>query len=90
MSDQARVQVEARGILVGCSANATQLPLDSKQELRDQISSAVFAHERQCGSCDTTAAYEQGSPGFLKSIEAARSMQDQMDEKRADDERRGD
>ena len=86
MSDQAGVKVEAKRILVGCSANATQLPLDPKKKLRDQISSAVFAHERQCGQCDTSAAHERGSPDFARNVNVARHVQDRIDEKRATNE----
>ena len=80
MNEREIVQVEAGRILVGCSANATQLPIDPTKRLREQISSAVFAHERQCGQCDLTYAYGRGSPDFDRN--AARQIQEQIDAKR--------
>lgn len=83
MSDEAKVNVEAKRIVVYCDRAGTQLPLDSTKKLRDQISQVVFAHERQCGNCDTTEAYKRGSLDFLRDIEVARYTQDRIDEKRA-------
>lgn len=75
MSDQAKPQahVVVRGdrINVRCTEQATRFPRVSGEtlQLRDQISQAVFAHERQCGKCDTEAAYRRGSPDFHKKPE---------------------
>jgi hypothetical protein len=79
---QAQVAVVGDHIAVVCSEEATRLPLESDdRDLRTQISTAVFAHERACGKCDATAAYEQGDPAYVRDVDAVEHM-----EKRADDE----
>jgi len=75
------VQVKATRIEVPCHVRGTHLPLDNRKELRDQISRAVFAHDRQCGRCDTREASTWGSPDFLQNI----AVQDQLDEERTTD-----
>jgi hypothetical protein len=83
---RAIVRVTRRQIEVSCRFGGHQVPLDPKKELRDQISSAVFVHERQCGRCDTSAAHERGSPDFVRNVNVARHVQDRIDEKRAANE----
>jgi len=77
-TSRARGQVRATRIEVTCRDHGTHLSLDNRKPLRDQISAAVFAHERQCGRCDTREAYTWGSPDFL-------TIQDPVDEKRTTD-----
>ena len=78
MNEQGRVAVVGDHIEVGCSAMTTKLALDNTKRLREQISSAVFAHGRQCGRCDLTYAYGRGSPDFDRN--AAHNTRDQMDD----------
>jgi hypothetical protein len=62
---QASVTTTPMRIEIRCPYVRTQQPRDSHgPRLRDQISSAVFEHEQQCGRCDTTAAYKSGSRDF--------------------------
>jgi hypothetical protein len=83
MMPQASVGVVGDHIAVVCPEEATRLPLESDdQDIRKQISTAVFAHERACGKCDTTEAYAQGDPSYVRDVAAVEHM-----EQRADDER---
>jgi hypothetical protein len=85
---RAIVRVTRRRIEVTCRYTGTQLPLESgKRALRDQIGSAVLAHEHQCGRCDTTAAPVRGSRGFRKNLDAVPCTRGQIDEQRAAQER---
>src|SRR6185503_2636776 len=71
---QASVTTTSMRIEIRCSYVRTQQPRGSDgRRLRDQISSAVFEHEQQCGRCDTTAAYKSGSRDFDPRAEADRS-----------------
>jgi hypothetical protein len=80
---QASVAVVGDHIAVVCTEEATRLPLEGdERDVRTQISTAVFAHERACGKCDTVAAYDHGDPAYVRDVAAVEHM-----EERADDER---
>jgi len=79
VSDRPSVTVVGDQIVVQCADRMTGLPFDRTKRLRDQISSAVFAHEQQCGQCDLTYAYGRGSPDFDRN--AARNTRDQTDDR---------
>jgi hypothetical protein len=80
---QASVAVVGDHIAVVCPEVATRVPLGpDDRDVANQISTAVFAHERACGKCDTTEAYAQGNPAYVRDVAAVEQM-----ERRADDER---
>jgi hypothetical protein len=87
VSDQTKpraiVRVTRHQVEVSCRFGGHKVPVDSAKDQQTQISSAVFAHERACGKCDTGPAYAKGSPAFARDVEVARSAQDQIDEKQA-------
>lgn len=77
---RAIVRTTRARVEVSCRFRGTQLPRESGQDLTRLISSAVFAHERKCGQCDTSSAWERGDPTYHAAFrEAAHSTQDQLD-----------
>ena len=65
---EATVEILADQIKVSCRFTETRLRLDPDIDVRTQISAAVFAHQRECGQCDTNAAYQQGSTESLQRL----------------------